>query len=147
VGNIINNELVATPKTRHSIDPATATPLYEVPVARREDLDGAVDAARCAFRPWSATPVTERANLLLLYADLVEEHRDAFESLLTLEQGKPLSLSKTEVDCGLMWLRTFAIMEVKDEVLLEDEEKTVYGTHPPIGVCAGIVRGLCASVC
>ncbi|UPX14989.1 uncharacterized protein EKO05_0005457 [Ascochyta rabiei] len=30
-------------------------------------------------------------------------------------------------------------MEVKDEVLKEDNEKTVYSTYPPIGVCAGIV--------
>jgi acyl-CoA reductase-like NAD-dependent aldehyde dehydrogenase len=76
---------------------------------------------------------------LLQYADLIDQYRHAFEKLLTLEQGKPLSLSKTEVDCGLIWLRTFATMEMKDEVLLEDEEKIVYGTHPPIGVCAGIV--------
>jgi acyl-CoA reductase-like NAD-dependent aldehyde dehydrogenase len=39
----------------------------------------------------------------------------------------------------LVWLRTFATMEIKDEVLQEDEEKTVYSTYPPIGVCAGIV--------
>lgn len=30
-------------------------------------------------------------------------------------------------------------MEVKDEVLREDDEKTIYSTYPPIGVCAGIV--------
>lgn len=30
-------------------------------------------------------------------------------------------------------------MEVKDEILKEDDEKIVYSTYPPIGVCAGIV--------
>ena len=29
-GNIINGEFVPTPTTRHSIDPATGEPLYEV---------------------------------------------------------------------------------------------------------------------
>jgi acyl-CoA reductase-like NAD-dependent aldehyde dehydrogenase len=113
--------------------------LYEVPVARREDLDAAVDAARRAFKPWSAMPFAKRANLLIQYTNLIEENRAAIEKLLTLEQGKPLSLSKTEVDSALMWLRAFATMEIKDEILIEDGEKTVYSTYPPLGVCAGIV--------
>ncbi|KAJ4372614.1 hypothetical protein N0V86_007976 [Didymella sp. IMI 355093] len=138
-GNIINNEIVPTPETRHSINPATGKALYEVPVARREDLDNAVKNARAAFKSWSVTSFSERANLLLKYADLIEANRDQLEKLLTTEQGKPLSLSHTEVDSALHWLRTFATMEVKDAVLKEDDEKTVYSTYPPIGVCAGIV--------
>jgi acyl-CoA reductase-like NAD-dependent aldehyde dehydrogenase len=113
--------------------------LYEVPIARKEDLDAAVDAAKHAFKSWSLTPFSKRAELLLEYANLIEEHRAEFEKLLTLEQGKPLSLSNTEVSFGLTWLRAFATMEIKDEVLQEDEEKIVYSTYPPIGVCAGIV--------
>lgn len=108
-------------------------------MARKEDLDAAVKNARTAFRSWSSTSFSERANLLLGYADLIESHRDALEKLLTTEQGKPLSLSHTELDYALLWLRTFATMEVKDQILKEDDEKIVYSTYPPIGVCAGIV--------
>jgi acyl-CoA reductase-like NAD-dependent aldehyde dehydrogenase len=85
------------------------------------------------------TTFTERAQLLLKYADTIESYRDDLEQLLTKEQGKPLSLSKTEMDFTLTWLRAFATMEIKDEVLQEDEDKIIYSTHPPIGVCAGIV--------
>lgn len=138
-GNIINNEFVPTPKTRHSFDPATNSALYEVPVAREEDLDAAVKAARVAFKSWSVTPFSERAKLLLAFADAVEANRDDLEKLLTKEQGKPLSLSHTEVELSLEWLRTFSTMEIEDEVLQEDDEKIIYSTHPPIGVCAGIV--------
>jgi acyl-CoA reductase-like NAD-dependent aldehyde dehydrogenase len=56
-----------------------------------------------------------------------------------MEQGKPLSLSHTEVDTTLVFLRAFAEMEVKDEIIKEDDDKIVYATFPPIGVCAGIV--------
>lgn len=138
-GNIINNEFVPTPTTRHSIDPATGEALYEVPVSRKEDLDAAVKAARVAFKSWSATPFSERAQLLLKYADALEANREQIEQLLTKEQGKPLSLSTLEVGNSLAWLRAFATMEVKDEVLQEDDEKTIYSTYPPLGVCAGIV--------
>jgi acyl-CoA reductase-like NAD-dependent aldehyde dehydrogenase len=108
-------------------------------VARHADLDAAVQGARRAFKSWSTTPFSERAKLLLKYADLIEENREEMEKLLTLEQGKPLSLSNTEMNCALVWLRAFATMEIEDEVLQDDDEKTVYSTHPPIGVCAGIV--------
>ncbi|KAH6876214.1 aldehyde dehydrogenase-like protein [Alternaria rosae] len=138
-GNIINNELIPAPETRHSINPATGQPLYEVPVARKEDLDAAVVAARKAFKSWSSTLFSQRAHLLLQYADTIEHHRDELEQLLTEEQGKPLSLSRTEMDSSLTWLRAFATMEIKDEILQEDDEKAIYSTHPPIGVCAGIV--------
>jgi acyl-CoA reductase-like NAD-dependent aldehyde dehydrogenase len=110
-----------------------------VPIAREEDLDAAVKYAREAFKSWSTTAFADRAKLLLEYADAIETNRDELEKLLTMEQGKPLSLSHTELDFSLTWLRAFAEMEIKDEVLKEDEDKVVYSTHPPIGVCAGIV--------
>ncbi|KAF1962855.1 aldehyde dehydrogenase-like protein [Byssothecium circinans] len=138
-GNIINGKLVPTPTTRHTIDPSTGEPLYEVPVARKEDLDTAVSAARTAFQTWSRTTFSERAALLLAFADAIEENREDLEKLQTMEQGKPIGLAKMEFDMTIQWLRTFATMEVKDELLQDDEEKTVYSTFPPLGVCGGIV--------
>lgn len=92
-----------------------------------------------AFKTWSQVPFTERAALLLKYADLVETHRVELEKLQVMEQGKPLSLAKIEFDMTLGWLRAFATMEVKDELLDENEERTITQTFPPIGVCCGIV--------
>ncbi|KAG9257139.1 aldehyde dehydrogenase-like protein [Emericellopsis atlantica] len=138
-GNIINNEFVSTPTTRHSIDPATGKPLYEVPVARKEDLDAAVKHARASFKSWSATPFEDRSKLLLAYADAVEANRTDLERLQTMEQGKPLSLAQTEVNMALTWLRQFATMEVKSEIIEDTAERTIYSTFPPLGVCAAIV--------
>ncbi|KAK8017002.1 aldehyde dehydrogenase-like protein, partial [Apiospora rasikravindrae] len=138
-GNIINNELVPSTTTRHSIDPSTGKPLWEVPVATKDDLDNAVKYAREAFTTWSTTTFQQRAELLLRYADAIEANREALEKLHTMEQGKPLSLSKTEFDLTLIWLRAFATMEIKDEVLEDTEERTIYATFPPLGVCGGIV--------
>lgn len=61
------------------------------------------------------------------------------EKLLVKEQGKPLGLAHAEFDMTLGWLRTFATMEVKDEVIDDNEERTITQTFPPIGVCGGIV--------
>jgi acyl-CoA reductase-like NAD-dependent aldehyde dehydrogenase len=138
-GNIVNNKFVATPKTRHSLNPSDALPLYEVPVASQEDVDRAVNSAKIAFKTWSKVPFGERASLLLQYVDLVESNRAELENLLVREQGKPLGLAKTEFDMTLGWLRAFAAMEVKDDVLDENDERTIIQTFPAIGVCCGIV--------
>jgi acyl-CoA reductase-like NAD-dependent aldehyde dehydrogenase len=58
---------------------------------------------------------------------------------LTLEQGKPLSLLSTELTYSLTWLRAFSTMQLTEETLLSDADKTVYSTHLLIGVCAGII--------
>lgn len=108
-------------------------------MARKEDLDTAVKHAREAFHSWSKTSFAERAELLRAYADTIEENRYELAELLTMEQGKPLSLSHSEVGSSLEWLRAFATMEIKDEILEENEERTIYTTYAPLGVCAAIV--------
>lgn len=75
----------------------------------------------------------------MAYADAIEENRSDIERLQTMEQGKPLSLSGMEVDMALTWLRAFAKMKVEDEIIEDTEDRTIYSTFPPLGVCAAIV--------
>ncbi|KUI55682.1 hypothetical protein VP1G_03069 [Cytospora mali] len=138
-GNIINNELVDTETTRHSIDPSTGQPLYEVPVADKDDLDLAVKFAKAAFKKWSKTSFDDRAKLLIAFSDAIEKYREEFEILSTKESGKPIAVAKVEIGLTIDFLHAFAKMEIKDEVLEEDDERTIYQTWMPLGVCAGIV--------
>ncbi|KAL2127464.1 hypothetical protein VTI74DRAFT_10690 [Chaetomium olivicolor] len=138
-GNIINNDFVSTPTSRHSIDPAIGEPLYEVPVARKEDLDAAVSHARATFKIWSKTTHEERAKLLHTYANVIETTRHDLEKLQTMEQGKPLGLAALEVSMTLQWLRAFTTMQLADEVLEDTDERTVYSTRVPLGVVGAIV--------
>lgn len=108
-------------------------------MATKGDLDKAVEHARKAFKTWSQTPFSERARLLVQFTDAIEADREPLEKLLTMESGKPIGLSHTELDKTIEWLRTFATMELKDEVLQQDEDKIVYSTRVPLGVCAAIV--------
>jgi acyl-CoA reductase-like NAD-dependent aldehyde dehydrogenase len=130
---------VGTSKTRHSINPNNGEALYEVPVATQYDVDIAVAYGKQAFKTWSKVPFSERAKMLLAYADLIESNRTELEELLVNESGKPLGLANTEYSMTLAWLRTFATMEVKDEVLDEDDERIITQIFPPLGVCCGIV--------
>ncbi|GJC89460.1 putative aldehyde dehydrogenase FUS7 [Colletotrichum liriopes] len=138
-GNIINGNFKPTSETRYSVDPATEEPLYQVPVATKEQLDTAVHHARDAFKKWSKTTHEERSTLIIAYADAIEKNRESLEKLQTMEQGKPQGLANQEMSMTLSWLRTFATMKVQDEVIEDTEERTIYSTFPPLGVCAAIV--------
>lgn len=76
---------------------------------------------------------------MLEYADAIEANRDDLEKLQTMEQGKPLGLAHTEMNMTLQWLRTFATMQIKDELIEDNEERSIYSTFAPLGVCAAIV--------
>jgi acyl-CoA reductase-like NAD-dependent aldehyde dehydrogenase len=89
--NTINGKAAPTKSTRHGINPATAKPNPEVPVATTDDVDKAVDAAKVAFKTWSKTPVKERQAAVTAYANALNEYKQEFAELLTREQGKPVS--------------------------------------------------------
>ena len=108
-------------------------------MSTQSDVDEAVKHAQEAFKTWSKTTFDERAKLLLEFTDAIEANRNELEKLLVLEQGKPLGLANTEFTMSLIWLRAFATMDIKDELLDENDERRIVHTFPPIGVCCGIV--------
>ncbi|KAI0169258.1 aldehyde dehydrogenase-like protein [Hypoxylon sp. FL1284] len=134
-GNVINGQLVPTAATRHTIDPALGEPLFEVPLAEKGDLDSAVRYARKAASEWSKTTHETRSELLRAFADAMEAEQDELVRLLTMETGKPTTQTQYEVQAAVQWLRGFSSMCLKDEVLDEDSERTIYSTRTPVGVC------------
>ncbi|HLT69721.1 MAG TPA: succinic semialdehyde dehydrogenase [Acidimicrobiales bacterium] len=59
-----------------------------VPAGTAEDVAAAVARAREVQRRWAATPVRERAAVLLRYHDLVLDHQDELMDLVQAENGK-----------------------------------------------------------
>ena len=92
------------------INPATGRVLTTSPRADRAQLDQAVAAAKTAFPAWSATPLRERAALLVKLADALEAGQGAFARLLTQEQGKPLPQALWEIDWAIGTSRYFATL-------------------------------------
>ncbi|KAL8954285.1 MAG: hypothetical protein Q9183_007218, partial [Haloplaca sp. 2 TL-2023] len=130
--NIIKDGLSCTEKTRHNTNPATLEPNPEVPVSTREDVDKAVAAARAAFKSWSKTPVEERGQKLRDYADAIDELKDDFANMLTLEQGKPLAQSYTEIGMATTWLRAFSNMNLPEDVIEDSEDRKVINRYTPL---------------
>ena len=135
---LIDGNLVEGTGTLDVINPATGRTLTAAPRADRAQLDQAVAAAKTAFPLWSATPLRQRAALLVKLAEALEAEQGAFTRLLTQEQGKPLPQARWEIDWAIGAIRYFATLDLPTEVLKEDATQKVVRQHKPLGVVAAI---------
>ena len=75
-----------------TVNPSTGEVIAQIADAGREDVDLAVAAARAAFEgPWSRFTPVQRQNLLLAFADLIEENEAELTMLDVLDMGLPVS--------------------------------------------------------
>jgi phenylacetaldehyde dehydrogenase len=95
---LINGKWVdsASGKTFQTFNPATGGILAAVAEGDREDINRAVSAARAAFDggPWRRMTASERGRAIWKLADLIEQHTEEFAMLETLDNGKPLTISR-----------------------------------------------------
>jgi succinate-semialdehyde dehydrogenase/glutarate-semialdehyde dehydrogenase len=120
------------------IDPATGRRIKSIADASVADGGKALDAAVAAADSWAATAPRVRGEILRRAFDLLQERRDDFALLMTLEMGKPLAESNGEVTYGGEFLRWFS----EEAVRITGR----YGTNPegtgrmivsqhPVGPC------------
>src|ERR1700757_1361177 len=78
--------------------PATGEAIAEVAEGNREDAQRAIAAANRAAAGWARAGAFERAAAMHRVADEVERRHDSLTHTLTLDQGKPVSEARDEVD-------------------------------------------------
>ena len=98
----------ASGATLNVYDPATGEVIRTIANGGVEDGAAAMDAAVDAAPAWAKTPPRERAEILRRAFDLVQQRQDHVALLMTLEMGKPLAESKSEVKYGGEFLRWFS---------------------------------------
>lgn len=109
----INNEYVdsKSPKKLSVYNPTDGSLISDqIPLAGEEDVDAAVTAAEKAFATWKKTTPTERRNIMLKFADLVEKNAESIAELTRISLGAPYKAFGAfevglcaEVCCGLQY--------------------------------------------
>ncbi|WP_167132677.1 NAD-dependent succinate-semialdehyde dehydrogenase [Paramicrobacterium chengjingii] len=107
-GLFIGGEWKNSDSTFSVTDPSSGAALVEIANATVAEGTAALDAAVAAQNDWAATPARTRSNILRDAFDLMQERRDEFALLMTLEMGKPLAESNGEVTYGGEFLRWFS---------------------------------------
>src|SRR5919109_2761648 len=94
-------------------DPATGQMIAEVADASPDDALAALAAAHEAQADWAATAPRERGEILRRAYELMVEREDDLALVMTLEMGKALTESRTEVRYAAEFMRWFSEQAVR----------------------------------
>ena len=131
-------------KTFDSIDPATGDVLARVAEGDKADIDLAVKAARRAFEsgPWPKMSASERGRIIWKIADLLEKHTEEFAELETLDNGKPISVSRVaDVPLAVDLFRYMAgwATKIEGSTIPIAGPYLAYTRREPVGVVGQII--------
>src|SRR5438477_4540095 len=94
-------------------DPATQEVLCEIADATPDDAKAALAAAHENQAEWQHTPPRERGEILRRAWELINERKDDLALLMTLEMGKSVKESETEITYASEFFRWFAEQAVR----------------------------------
>ncbi|MFD1159214.1 NAD-dependent succinate-semialdehyde dehydrogenase [Roseovarius aestuarii] len=126
-------------KTIPVTDPATGEIIGEVASLSSEESSFAVNAAQVAFPAWSGLLPQERSAILRRWFELMLAHKEDLARIMVLEQGKPLSEARGEIDYAASFVEFYAEEAKRPNIEgvtshLPDAEVEVW--LEPVGVAA-----------
>ncbi len=89
-------------------NPANGEVLGDVASLSAAEAENAVSAAHRAFAPWAQLLPQARSALLRKWFELMLTHREDLARLMVLEQGKPLSEARGEIDYAASFVEFYA---------------------------------------
>lgn len=130
-------------ETRDILNPANGEVIAVSAEGAEQDANLAVAAAKSAFYEggWWGTPASERARLLFKAADLLEERKEEFVKLETLNNGKPLREAEFDVNDSIACFRYYAGLATKPhgQTYEVSDPMQAMVIREPIGVCGQII--------
>ncbi|KAJ4167475.1 hypothetical protein NW754_011290 [Fusarium falciforme] len=153
----INNQYVDSSSQKYVsvYNPATGDLVSDrIPVAGDKDVDEAVAYANEAFKPdspWRRITHTQRTEILLKFADLLEANQERLAYLTRLTLGAPfLPFGKSEIGTAIGCFRYYAgwVDKHAGQSFPADDGFYKIVRNEPLGVVAGIIpwNGPLASV-
>ena len=142
--NFINGVFTAPVSGEYfdNISPIDGLPFTQAARSNAEDINLAIDAAQEAFKTWSRTSVTERSNILLRIADVMEQNLELLATVETIDNGKAIRETRAaDLPLAIDHFRYFAgVIRGEESGVSELDAHTVsLNIHEPIGVVAQII--------
>ncbi|MFH5822370.1 aldehyde dehydrogenase family protein [Georgenia sp. AZ-5] len=122
--------------------PVTGEVFCEVARGTAEDIELALDAAHAAAPAWGRTSAAERAHVLNLVADRIEENLEKLAVAETWENGKPVRETLgADIPLAVDHFRYFAgaIRAQEGSISQLDDDTVAYHFHEPLGVVGQII--------
>ena len=125
----------------YSIDPTTEEPLAEYEEYSENKIINLIENAEIAFLRYRNTPLSQRTQLMLQVASVLEKRKEEFSKLMTLEMGKPIVQSRAEID-KCIWLCNYYCENAEhflaDEIIPTDARKS-FVSFQPLGIILAVM--------
>ena len=119
-------------------DPATGAGIATVADGGPDDALDALGAAAEAAAGWAATPPRERGEILRRAFELLTARKEDLALIMTLEMGKPLEHSRSEIAYAAEFFRWFSEEAVRirgDWLVAPDGKGRLLTMRQPVGPC------------
>lgn len=140
----INGQFESGSRQFESISPANEKPWAQVAEATRDETIRAVESAHNAFYSsiWQAYTASQRGKLLLRLADLIEKNAPELARLETLDTGKIIRETQSQIIYVAEYYRYYAGLANKMEgvyLSIDKPDMETWIRREPIGVVAAII--------
>lgn len=125
-----------------NVSPITGGPIGEIARSDASDIEDALDAAHKAREAWGKTSVTDRSNMLMKIAQVMEDNIDTLALAETWDNGKPIrETTLADMALGIDHFRYFAsVVRAQEGTMGElDDDTVAYHFHEPLGVVGQII--------
>lgn len=122
-------------------NPASAAEIARVPACGAAETQRAIAAAEAALPAWRERTAKARAQVLMQWLQLIQQHTEDLAALITAEGGKPLAEARGEVAYGASFVEWFAEEGKRaygETVPSPAADKRILVIKQPVGVCAAI---------
>jgi glyceraldehyde-3-phosphate dehydrogenase (NADP+) len=103
---LIKNELVSSDETVNIINPYSSEIVKQVYKSNSEHINISLDYLTETFAKFRKTPAYLKASLLAVISNKIKQRKEELAYLMTLETGKPIKLSRIEVDRAVFTFET-----------------------------------------
>lgn len=128
-------------KTIPVYNPYDGKVLGKVPYCGKKETVAAIEAAARAQIKWRELSAKARSDLMWAWAEAIDANKEDLARLMTLEQGKPISESRGEIDYAngfVKWYAEEARRVYGDIIPANKAEQRLLVIKQPIGVVAAI---------
>eukprot|EP00127_Corallochytrium_limacisporum_P006048 Clim_evm16s217 gene=Clim_evmTU16s217 len=139
----INGEFVQS-STNDWLDvhnPATNEVVAQTPLATKQEMEAAVDAAKAAFPAWRDTSILTRQQVMFKLQALVREQLPEIAKHITREGGKTPPDAQGDVLRGLQVVEhacSITSLQMGETIEQLSKDLDMFSLRQPLGVCAGI---------
>ena len=125
-----------------NITPITGEVINRIARSGEEDVNLALDAAHAAKDAWGNTSATERSNIIMRIAQIIEDNTNLLAAAETIDNGKPIREAiAADIALTVDHFRYFAACIRAEEGGISEIDSTTYAYHfhEPLGVVGQII--------